>query len=95
MPSFKTIDAYQLAGKRVILRADLNVPMRDGKVGDLTRLERLAPTIRENFLGNAQILQVFTVTKSGKVAGCRVSEGVVERNTFGVVFGVFSSSSGS
>jgi len=39
----------------------------------------LAPTIRENFLGNAQILQVFTVTKSGKVAGCRVSEGVVKR----------------
>lgn len=39
----------------------------------------LAPTIRENFLGNAQIHQVFTVTKSGKVAGCRVSEGVVKR----------------
>jgi translation initiation factor IF-2 len=39
----------------------------------------LAPTVRERFLGNAQILQVFNVTKSGKVAGCRVGEGVVKR----------------
>jgi phosphoglycerate kinase len=47
MPGFKTIDDVPVAGKRVILRADLNVPMRDGKVGDMTRVERLAPTIRE------------------------------------------------
>ena len=39
----------------------------------------LAPTIREVFLGNAQILEVFNITKIGKVAGCRVSEGRVER----------------
>ncbi|MCC6467119.1 MAG: translation initiation factor IF-2 [Alphaproteobacteria bacterium] len=39
----------------------------------------LAPTVRERFLGNAQILQVFNISKSGKVAGCRVSEGVVKR----------------
>jgi translation initiation factor IF-2 len=39
----------------------------------------LAPTVRERFLGNAQILQVFTVSKAGKVAGCKVSEGVVRR----------------
>jgi translation initiation factor IF-2 len=39
----------------------------------------LAPTIREVFLGNAQILEVFTITKVGKVAGCRVSDGKVER----------------
>jgi translation initiation factor IF-2 len=31
----------------------------------------LAPTIRENFLGNAEIRQVFNITKVGKVAGCR------------------------
>ncbi|MBL8703292.1 MAG: phosphoglycerate kinase, partial [Rhodospirillales bacterium] len=47
MPSFKTIDDVTVQGKRVVLRADLNVPMRDGKVSDLTRIERLAPTIRE------------------------------------------------
>jgi len=39
----------------------------------------LAPTLRENFLGNAQILQVFNITKVGKVAGCKVTEGVVKR----------------
>ncbi|HKA66220.1 MAG TPA: translation initiation factor IF-2 [Methyloceanibacter sp.] len=39
----------------------------------------LAPTRRETFLGNAEILEVFTVSKVGKVAGCRVTEGKVER----------------
>jgi translation initiation factor IF-2 len=39
----------------------------------------LAPTMREVFLGNAQILEVFNITKVGKVAGCRVTEGKVER----------------
>jgi translation initiation factor IF-2 len=39
----------------------------------------LAPTVRERFLGNAQILQVFNISKSGKVAGCKISEGVVRR----------------
>ncbi|MEO0729448.1 MAG: translation initiation factor IF-2, partial [Pseudomonadota bacterium] len=39
----------------------------------------LAPTIREIFLGNAEVLQVFNITKVGKVAGCRVTEGKVER----------------
>jgi translation initiation factor IF-2 len=39
----------------------------------------LDPTLREVFLGNAQILQVFNITKVGKVAGCRVTEGKVER----------------
>ncbi|MEQ8823573.1 MAG: translation initiation factor IF-2 [Filomicrobium sp.] len=39
----------------------------------------LEPTIREHFLGNAEVLQVFNITKVGKVAGCRVTEGKVER----------------
>jgi translation initiation factor IF-2 len=39
----------------------------------------LAPEVREKFLGNAEILEVFTISKVGKVAGCRVSEGVVRR----------------
>jgi translation initiation factor IF-2 len=39
----------------------------------------LAPEIRETFLGNAEILEVFTISKFGKVAGCRVTEGVVRR----------------
>ncbi len=39
----------------------------------------LTPETREKFLGNAEILEVFNISKVGKVAGCRVSEGVVRR----------------
>ncbi|WP_160122623.1 phosphoglycerate kinase [Rhodovarius lipocyclicus] len=45
--AFKTIDALNAQGKRVLLRADLNLPVRDGRITDMTRIERLAPTIRE------------------------------------------------
>ena len=39
----------------------------------------LAPIQRETFLGNAEVLQVFDITKVGKVAGCRVTEGIVRK----------------
>ncbi len=39
----------------------------------------LTPERRETFLGNAEILEVFNISKVGKVAGCRVTEGMVER----------------
>ena len=39
----------------------------------------LAPTLRETMLGNAQILEIFNISKVGKVAGCRVTDGNVER----------------
>ncbi len=39
----------------------------------------LAPELRETMLGNAEILEVFNITKVGKVAGCRVTDGRVER----------------
>jgi len=45
--AFRTLDGVDVAGKRVLVRADLNVPVRDGKITDLTRIERLCPTIRE------------------------------------------------
>src|SRR5579884_1075486 len=45
MPRFRTLDDLAVAGKRVLVRADLNVPVKDGKVTDATRIERLAPTI--------------------------------------------------
>jgi len=45
--AFRTLDKVDVSGKRVLLRADLNVPVRDGKISDLTRIERLSPTIRE------------------------------------------------
>ena len=39
----------------------------------------LSPIIREEFLGNAEILEVFKITKVGKIAGCKVTKGVVKR----------------
>ncbi len=48
MSAFRTLDdAGPLRGKRVLMRVDLNVPMEDGRVSDATRIERVAPTIRE------------------------------------------------
>jgi len=48
MPAFKTLDDLtDIAGKRVLVRVDLNVPVADGKVSDSTRIERVAPTIKE------------------------------------------------
>ncbi|HEY3918337.1 MAG TPA: phosphoglycerate kinase [Stellaceae bacterium] len=47
MADFLTLDDIQVRGKRVLLRADLNVPVNNGEVADATRIERLAPTIRE------------------------------------------------
>jgi phosphoglycerate kinase len=44
---FRTLDDVDVKGKRVLLRVDLNVPMENGRVTDLTRLERVAPTITE------------------------------------------------
>ena len=43
----RVLDGVAVRGKRVLLRADLNVPVRDGQITDLTRIERLCPTIRE------------------------------------------------
>ncbi|GBF25576.1 bifunctional PGK/TIM [bacterium MnTg02] len=45
LESLKTLDDVDVAGQRVLLRADLNVPMADGKVSDTTRLERIRPTL--------------------------------------------------
>ncbi len=45
MARFQTLDDIDVRGKRVLLRADLNVPVKDGVVSDATRIERLAPTI--------------------------------------------------
>jgi phosphoglycerate kinase len=45
MAEFRTLDDLDVAGKCVLLRADLNVPTKDGRVTDATRIERLAPTI--------------------------------------------------
>ena len=56
MPSFRTLDdAGDLAGKRVLLRLDLNVPMKDGAVTDATRIKRVAGSIRELSKAGAKV----------------------------------------
>jgi phosphoglycerate kinase len=44
---WQTLDDLTVSGKRVLVRVDLNVPMKDGAVEDTLRIERLAPTLRE------------------------------------------------
>ncbi len=56
--AFRTIDALDCAGKRVLLRADLNVPRQGGQITDLTRLQRLTPTIRELADKGARVIVV-------------------------------------
>lgn len=45
--NFKTLDDFDFNGKTVFVRADLNVPAKDGKITDLTRIERFVPTLKE------------------------------------------------
>jgi phosphoglycerate kinase len=52
----RTLDGLAVAGKRVLVRADLNVPVRDGRITDLTRIERLSPTIRELADAGARVI---------------------------------------
>ena len=54
--AFRTLDGVDLKGKRVLVRADLNVPMHDGVISDTTRLERLAPTLHELMDAGARVI---------------------------------------
>jgi phosphoglycerate kinase len=47
MTAFKTLDDLDARGRTVLVRLDLNVPMKDGRVTDVTRIERILPTVRE------------------------------------------------
>jgi phosphoglycerate kinase len=66
MPRFRTLDELDVAKKRVLLRADLNVPVKDGKVTDATRIERLAPTI-EALIGKGA--RVIVMSHFGRPKG--------------------------
>jgi phosphoglycerate kinase len=71
MSAFQTLDDLDPAGKRILLRADLNVPMADGKVTDRTRLERLVPTIAELTERGARVL---VTSHFGRPKGARVPD---------------------
>ena len=56
MPVFATLDDFAVAGKKVLLRLDLNVPIRDGQVTDRTRIDRAAPTITALTAAGARVI---------------------------------------
>jgi len=71
MSEFKTIDSEQVSGKRVLVRIDLNVPMKNGKVTDATRIERAAPTLKELADKGARVI---VLSHFGRPDGKRVPE---------------------
>ena len=56
MSNFNTIDDLDVRGKRVLVRCDLNVPMKDGNITDATRIDRSLPTIRDLLAGGAGVI---------------------------------------
>jgi len=66
MAKFNTLDGFDASGKRVLVRADLNVPMKDGKVTNTTRIDRTVPTLLE--LAD-QGARVIVVTHLGRPKG--------------------------
>ncbi|MBS0523038.1 MAG: phosphoglycerate kinase [Proteobacteria bacterium] len=71
MSDFKTIDSERVQGKRVLVRVDLNVPMKNGKVTDATRIERAAPTLEELSDKGAKVI---VLSHFGRPDGKRVPE---------------------
>jgi len=71
MRKFRTLDDVDVAGKKVLVRLDLNVPVRDGEVTDTTRIDRIIPTLRELRDKGAAILVLshFGRPKGQVVAG--------------------------
>jgi phosphoglycerate kinase len=56
LSAFPTLDDVDLAGKRVLVRADLNVPMENGKIADATRIDRILVNIREISEKNGKVI---------------------------------------
>ncbi len=71
MAQFRTLDDLQFSGKRVLVRCDLNVPMKDGKVSDATRIDRSIATLREL---SAKGAKVIILSHFGRPKGKRAAE---------------------
>ena len=56
MPNVRTIDDLEVVGRRVIVRADLNVPFKDGRITDATRIDAVAPTIAKLSTAGARVI---------------------------------------
>ena len=56
MAALRTLEDLEIGGKRVLVRADLNLPLNRGRVGDTLRIERLAPTLMELTDGGARVV---------------------------------------
>jgi len=76
--SWKTLDDLDLAGKVVLTRVDLNVPMQDGAVSDATRIERIVPTVRDILAaGGTPVLLAHFGRPKGKVVADMSLEQIV------------------
>ena len=74
-----TLDDCDVGGKRVLLRVDLNVPVQDGRITDMTRIERQAPTIRELADRNARVIILSHFDRpKGKVVPSKSLKPLVE-----------------
>ena len=65
MAPFRTLDDLRPAGRRVLLRLDLNLPLADGRVADATRLERAQPTLRELAAAGAGVIVLSHLGRPG------------------------------
>lgn len=71
MSTYLTLDDLEVAGKRVLVRADLNVPVQKGKVTDTTRIDRLVPTLKELTDKGARVV---VLSHFGRPKGRRAKE---------------------